>query len=800
MKLKLLFVYFVLISATIQAENTTCSVVFNDTFDESGSLPSEWTEYNTIDSITVVDGYMKFNHSAEMPSAYRTFDPVSNDFSFSFDVEASRNSAQCLVNILSSDGKYIASIDLGCTNAYVKYATSMSGDTVPGDYTDGVIDGRFKTNTLYSISLFANFETQTIDFYSAGELTLESIPFLESVTDISKIDIQLLYMYSDNGTFLFDNIRIAEGSEASLILMDAITSAEKLLDETSIEEQYAEVVSETFEKTINDANTVLNSSDASTETLTTALTDLQDAKAVFESRLTAITAITESQELLSNASVGDHYVQYPQSAVDIFEQAINDADSIITDTEASIEELTTTVDSLEAANTTFTNSHNDPVALKLYSLYNFNGDVAEFKCGYYNGTLGDFEDKAVSFELDSGYMATFAQDVDGLGVSKVYIAQDRALAINLPAELQRSISFVRVSPWYSVGKKGSLGSSMSHQQNLNTSWHYTWGLNVPDPYYEEAEFVPMSWSGGDNYVSPSVVQELGANMKLNHHLAFNEPDLEDQSNMTVERALELYPSLLASGLRLGAPAVSNLSYSLTNSEFNEGAWIIEFMDSCVARGYRVDFIPVHDYVRRSPSQYITRFQALSEKYNLPIWVTEYNYGNPNMGSADIEADDALSNLEAITDKFEETDFIERYAWYYFFSNTGAYTDGELNERGIYYRDLETVTPSYIQEVYEDGPYVDYGEATSLDEIENNGLKVTLSPNPATGDFIKVLYPKSIGVSADYSITIYDICGRVVLSQNHIQEKIDISGLNNGLYFVKVESEDFKVIEKITVIK
>ena len=100
----------------------------------------------------------------------------------------------------------------------------------------------------------------------------------------------------------------------------------------------------------------------------------------------------------------------------------------------------------------------------------------------------------------------------------------------------------------------------------------------------------------------------------------NEPDLPEQSNMTVAKALEAYPKQFASGLRLGSPAVSHGGL----------AWINEFMDSCVARGYRVDFIAIHDYVRRTPAGYYNRFKALADKYHLPIWVTEYNYGNPGI--------------------------------------------------------------------------------------------------------------------------------------------------------------------------
>jgi Glycosyl hydrolase catalytic core len=39
-------------------------------------------------------------------------------------------------------------------------------------------------------------------------------------------------------------------------------------------------------------------------------------------------------------------------------------------------------------------------------------------------------------------------------------------------------------------------------------------------------------------------------------LGFNEPDLSSQSNMSVSQALALWPRLMATGMRLGSPAVA----------------------------------------------------------------------------------------------------------------------------------------------------------------------------------------------------------------------------------------------------
>src|SRR5262249_35947653 len=71
-------------------------------------------------------------------------------------------------------------------------------------------------------------------------------------------------------------------------------------------------------------------------------------------------------------------------------------------------------------------------------------------------------------------------------------------------------------------------------------------------------------------------------------LGFNEPDHPQQANMTVQQALELWPHLTATGMRVGSPATA-ADPSLS------GSWLEKFMDGAKARGYRVDFVCVHWY-------------------------------------------------------------------------------------------------------------------------------------------------------------------------------------------------------------
>ena len=512
-------------------------------------------------------------------------------------------------------------------------------------------------------------------------------------------------------------------------------------------------------------------------------------------------AVSDAQEAYETAVISPLYGYSMDDYVSL-KTLCDETNDFIADNEITKSVSDSIIILLESAVATFEASFIDEVVLKAYSEYGFTGDEFGVRCGYYNGDLDTLDNKMVSFKLEKGYMATFAQDVDGLGVSKVYIAQDAALELNLPAELQRSISFIRVSPWFSVGKKGSVGKkSWSDPENYNAEWYYNWGMGVPDQNSgfstPEVQYVPMSWSKGDFWTGSEPVERVGKNMALNHHLAFNEPDNEGQSNLTVEAALEAYPKLLASGLRLGSPGVENVQYNPSSDSWADDGWIKQFMDSCVARGYRVDFIAAHDYIRRSTSQFIERFQVLHERYDIPVWVTEYNYGNPSIGSADLTEEIGYKNVTAMTLALEEADFIERYNWYYFFSGSTGYggmMNDTLTSLGKFYRDLESPAPSYMQDVYEDGPYIPF---TGFNASESIG-SFDVYPNPTDGNSINLKYSASLATKA--TVSLIDISGKEVFTQDNSPQQIDVSSLQNGVYLLKVSNIVGVFTEKLLINK
>jgi len=293
--------------------------------------------------------------------------------------------------------------------------------------------------------------------------------------------------------------------------------------------------------------------------------------------------------------------------------------------------------------------------------------------------LGAMKAAIRSFRLKRGYMATVAQNEDGTGFSKNYVAQDRDVVVNeLPAGLAGNVAFVRIFPWRWTAKKGVAGGIW---QGLNVGWYYNW--NISDNSTPELEYVPIAqklyWPGLDQDW-----QARGAT----HLLGYNEPDHKDQANLTVDQAIQGWPKLLATGLRLGSPAVSDGGLN----------WLYDFIAKADGNHLRVDFIAVHYYRSHNPAdakgaatQFYNFLKEIHGRTKRPIWVTEWNNGanwthDPKPTFA--QQKEALKEMIKMLDR---TPFVERYAIYNWVEETRSVKrkDGTLTPAGEVYRDQES---------------------------------------------------------------------------------------------------------------
>lgn len=313
---------------------------------------------------------------------------------------------------------------------------------------------------------------------------------------------------------------------------------------------------------------------------------------------------------------------------------------------------------------------------------------------------GTMNNKIKSFILKKGFMATYADEADGTGKSKNYIASETDLVINVfPKLLQNSISFIRVLPWNWVTKKGRNQTAI----DLNTSWRYQW--NHTESSSVNWEFAPMSWGHGTT--TDIAIQGFIAKYGSPYIMSFNEPDdCGGQSGQygfagspklcVIDEAVKLHKNFMKTGMRIVSPG---------GREEAPFGWLKEFYNKAKAQDVRIDVIAVHWYdwgnnptTNTNPTalQVFNRFKTyltnVHNLYGLPIWITEFN-ANPARSQA-INA----GFLELALPYLESLDYIERYCWFGFNTTThfsgwnNGETDQILSLVGTIYKNINNTTP------------------------------------------------------------------------------------------------------------
>jgi RNA polymerase sigma factor (sigma-70 family) len=218
-----------------------------------------------------------------------------------------------------------------------------------------------------------------------------------------------------------------------------------------------------------------------------------------------------------------------------------------------------------------------------------------------------------------------------------------------------------VTPVTRSAKKGAavwkFAGSKAALKDVGASWYYTWAVHNNDaPGPAGVEFVPMIW-GGDNVDDATLKQAKAEGDTL---LGFNEPDLAEQSNMTVEAALAAWPKLEATGMKLVSPAVAY-------GGDTPGGWLDRFMTGAQDKGLRVDAVALHwygsDFSAASVNQFLGYVDAVHKRYKKPIWITEF--GLINFSGSPKYASDAqkVTFIKGTTAGLQKRSYVERYAYF-----------------------------------------------------------------------------------------------------------------------------------------
>lgn len=196
------------------------------------------------------------------------------------------------------------------------------------------------------------------------------------------------------------------------------------------------------------------------------------------------------------------------------------------------------------------------------------------------------------------------------------------------------------------------------------SWFYTWkphadGVTPP----RGVEFVPMIW-GRQNLNESDL--EHARRSPSRFLLTFNEPNIVSQANMTVQEALDAWPSLQRLGKQLGSPAIQSGVHPT-----HPRSWLARFMKGAKERGFRVDFVCVHHYIAdwkhadQAVEELRTFLVEVYQRYQKPIWLTEFGmirWLSHRMGeypSTKRQAEFA----HKVQPMLRSLGFVHRYAWF-----------------------------------------------------------------------------------------------------------------------------------------
>jgi len=206
-----------------------------------------------------------------------------------------------------------------------------------------------------------------------------------------------------------------------------------------------------------------------------------------------------------------------------------------------------------------------------------------------------------------------------------------------------------------TSKRGFVYSNASQGpfSNVNAGWYYTWGLQGVSNF--ELKFTPMVWGAPDlkklDHIAPGATELL----------AFNEPDGAQQSNVSVQQAIALWPQLkakaVAMGARLGSVATAQNPLA-PNSYFDELWNALNPLD-------RPDFICLHWYAPPNSSHFLTWLDDIWEKYQKPIWVTEMCVADWKASATNPErftTEQIQEFMDEVVAGMNQRNYVERFSW------------------------------------------------------------------------------------------------------------------------------------------
>ena len=261
-----------------------------------------------------------------------------------------------------------------------------------------------------------------------------------------------------------------------------------------------------------------------------------------------------------------------------------------------------------------------------------------------------------------------------------------------------------------------------------TGWAYDWARNDKDNLPTDQFYTPMQHREGWPNLGTlhRKYHDWNNDIKPAYLLGFNEPDRPDQANMSVARAVELWPRLMAMDVPLVSPA---------NALGGEDWWLQNFADQIDGRGYRMEYSGGHWYSGPSVNNLFAHIDDVQSRSNgRPVWLTEFSVVDWSGGSGNWSEESNYNFILEFLWRAESKANLEKYAVFLFSGNSPAnpwtmsnprsnfFSNGSLTPFGKAYAAWDGVTS-----IQTDQPYVIHNR-NARHRLRNDGA--TTEPTPS----------------------------------------------------------------------
>lgn len=200
------------------------------------------------------------------------------------------------------------------------------------------------------------------------------------------------------------------------------------------------------------------------------------------------------------------------------------------------------------------------------------------------------------------------------------------------------------------------------------SWWYNWATTpnagIPSGYLTQyqMDYYPMLWNG--SFSATAVEAFLHANPTIHYLLVLNEPNVGGQAYMTPQQAAKLWPQYEAIAAQAGVKIVGpQITWGNMPNYNDPVAWMDAFYAAYAsANGGRkptIDYLGFHWYDYGLSAQ-LDRL----DKYNKPIWVTEFaNWHSQTDGAQIVTPGEQATQMTSMVATCEGRADVFRYAWF-----------------------------------------------------------------------------------------------------------------------------------------